>query len=276
MDVCRLCGQKNSVNDLCNINDAELMIEIKLEKVFKIRLAPEKLLPNSVCFDCIIKIENSLGFLDLLEQTQAILMENLKTQLNDCDNSLMFSKDIKIEEVFTTEVSMMPSSSKQPTPAERKAVKRKAPVAPVKTSLKKSPVKRSVSSPVIRVEDIFKKELSEGITNPETLNVNDDQKNSDGTLNGSGQLRMLDLGWSHFTWKCNECHNLLDSSQSLEIHFKAVHPNKKLSFSCGDCPSTFKSFFTFQNHVIEFHQPYMKFFCDIWYTGFLSLHLADK
>lgn len=260
MDICRLCGQKNSENDLCNINDAELMIEIKLEKVFKIRLANEKLLPNSVCFDCIIKLENSLGFLDLLEQTQAILMSNLKTQLRQCDSPLL-EKDIKMEEIFATEMEdLIPTSSRVPTFAEKKIIKKKAPIKKVQ---KKSEQKRSSSNLVIRVEDIFKKELTQNVyeTKPDTLDVSDDSKISDGTLSESGQLRMLEMGC--YTWKCNECYNVLESSQSLENHFKAVHVDKKITYSCCDCPSSFKSFFTFQNHMIDSHRPHMKFFCDI-------------
>ena len=144
--------------------------------------------------------------------------------------------------------------------------------APVKRIRTKRPVYLGITSqpnnhnPVLKVEDIFSNELAGVFEGPtDMLDIHDIDKNQDGSLTEAAELGLL--GWDHYEWKCVICSNedekvLLSSSQSLEQHFKTDHKNTKISYQCMDCRLSFKSYFSFQNHVIE-HQPHLKFSCDI-------------
>jgi hypothetical protein len=122
------------------------------------------------------------------------------------------------------------------------------------------------NNPVLRVEDIFENELSGEFEGPtDMLDVHEEDKNPDGSLTENGGLGLL--GWDHYEWKCVICSNenekvLLSSSQMLEQHFKTDHKDSKLSYPCMDCKLSFRSYFSFQNHVID-HQPHLKFSCDV-------------
>jgi hypothetical protein len=140
------------------------------------------------------------------------------------------------------------------------------------------------NNPILKVEDIFPNELAGIFEGPsDMLDVHDNDKNPDGTLTETAELGLL--GWDHYEWKCIVCSNevekvLLDSCQSLEQHFKTDHKDVKMTYPCMDCKLSFRSYFSFQNHVIE-HQPHLKFSCDVcsiyrWNLIDLYKHRQEK
>ena len=119
-------------------------------------------------------------------------------------------------------------------------------------------------NPIIKMEDIFEKELN-GIYEipPDILQIPEEEKNTDGTLNTLGLQRVSTLTWSNYSWKCNECNRIFKDISNLEQHFKDDPHNKKFTYSCQDCSLTFRSYFSCQNHIVEVHKTYLKFCCDI-------------
>ena len=114
------------------------------------------------------------------------------------------------------------------------------------------------------MEDIFEKELN-GIYEipPDILQIPEEEKNPDGTLNALGLQRVSTLTWSNYSWKCTECNRTFKDISNLEQHFKDHPHNKKFTYSCQDCSLTFRSYFSCQNHIVEVHKTYLKFCCDI-------------
>ena len=256
MDLCRLCGAKNPFEALCSLSDVELQIEIKLQKVFNVKLNNNKLLPQNICFNCISSLESSLAFLDMVDETQITLIKNLNDQLMHCNSSFMLESDIKIEEVLTTSIEEPCSSYQHEERPLREPKKR------IRT---RNPLPTKTHNPVMRMEDIFKKELSEGIFEavPEILDVEEHEQNSDGALNDAGVFKMTQLGWYNYNWRCVECQDILTTRTLLEEHFKIEHKHSRMTYACMDCKASFKGYLAFNNHVTESHRPYMKFFCDI-------------
>lgn len=233
------------------------MIEMKLQKVFNFNLSNNKLLPQNICYQCIGSLESSVAFFDMLEETQTALISNLNDQLKHCDTSLLLdtAHDIKIEELLATTMEEPSCSSLQ--------------ISDVVTNIKKkrirNPLPTKTHNPVMRMEDIFAKELNEGVfvTVPDILDVDASEQNPDGTLNETGVFKVSQLGFFNYQWKCTQCHEVLVTRTLLEDHWKAHHKSVRMSYGCLDCKATFKGYLAFINHVTETHRSYMKFFCDI-------------
>lgn len=268
MEQCRFCGVQKYMESMFSLFDSELMIEAKLEKVFSsFQLYKDKLLPNSVCSDCYTKLENAADFLTLIEETQESLMDSVNQQLIRCDNSLMFAEDIKME-ILQASVAVDQSATTSflfvdDKPPNKKAKHRKTPTSSKEVTSSYNRWKGA--NPVYKVEEIFVQELECGVfeTEPETLAMSDSEKNPDGTLSEEGKYKVLQSAWISYNWKCVECNLFVESSKELEDHFKRDHKNLKVTYPCMDCKQSFKSYFSFQNHVIDVHKPHLKFCCDV-------------
>ncbi|CRK92997.1 CLUMA_CG006532, isoform A [Clunio marinus] len=260
MDKCRLCGEEKYLENLCNFRDPEWMIEIKLETVFNIKLTNEKLMPQCCCFECISKLDCSLEFFKRIKETQQSLLENLNNQLLQCENSFEVKEEIKIE-VIDTELVAPPLLYPELEVYSSNHLKIKKRRKKLQSSSENYTNDRCKGT---RVEDIFKNEIN-GIyeSQPETLDLLESEKNDDGTITESGLLRIPLLGWSAYIWRCVVCKVSIDSSKSLEAHFKIEHTKTKPIYPCMDCKLSFKSYFSFQNHVIDNHKPNLKFSCDV-------------
>lgn len=275
MDLCRLCGCKSSFDALCSLRDPELLIEMKLEKTFNMRLNNDKLLPQNICFQCISSLESSMAFLEMAEETQATLERNLNDQLQHCEPSIILENEIKVEEILTTSFEEVPCSSYQVLAS---------PPRPRKRSRVRSAIPTKTHNPVMKMEDIFVKELTEGtfVSSPEMLEgLTEDEQNADGTINETGMYKLSHLGWFNYSWKCVQCHSVMETRTDLENHFKKEHKQHRISYACSDCKATFKGYLAFINHVTESHRPYMKFFCDLccdfrWNLLDLYRHREDR
>lgn len=244
MEKCRLCGTDTFVKSLRNLNDEKLMIESKLEESFNIKLVTAIGLSNRICLDCVQKTKDSFAFFKLINETQITLSNAL--------NQLLSHKDIPV--ITDTVQGELPKTSEQLRRSNnREQLKRTT------ANRATSANRRKKVNPVITVEDIFVNELR-GVyeVQPEQLNIADGAKNSDGTVIDDSEFQ----GWSTYDWKCVECQLRVNSSQDLIEHFRTEHEAAKLKFPCMDCKLVFKSYFSFQNHVLE-HQPTLRFCCDI-------------
>lgn len=233
------------------------MIEMKLQKVFNFKLNSNKLLPQNICYQCIGSLESSVAFLEMVEETQSTLINNLNDQLRHCDASILLdsTQDIKVEELLATSMEE-PSCSSMPIEDMVSTVKKKR---------IRNPLPTKTHNPVMRMEDIFAKELNEGVfeTVAEILEVDATEQNPDGTLNEAGIFKISQLGMFNYQWKCTQCHDALPTRTMLEDHWKVHHKSLRMSYGCLDCKATFKGYLAFINHVTESHRSYMKFFCDI-------------
>lgn len=260
MDQCRLCGLQKYLETFCNLHDSELSIEAKIERCFGIKLIADKLMPQLICFECLAKLEDALAFLDVINETQANLIDALNQQLINCETTIEINdEDIKMEQQeIITECYQPPQTDGDETPKNRKKLKD---VISTQGTVHSS--RWRGLNPVIRVEDIFARELK-GLfeVETETLNLDDSDKNIDGTLTELGLQKTSEIGWSSYLWKCTECNLIVDTSKSLEQHFKAKHKKIKCVYPCMDCTLIFKSYFSFQNHVIDMHKAHLKFCCD--------------
>jgi hypothetical protein len=247
-EVCRLCGTENHFETLCDIKDPELKIEAKLMKVFNVNLSDEKLLPQSVCNQCLIKLNNAIAFVDDIKETQEKLSKDL-------------SKKIVLFDQPST--SRFASSFDFAAPKQIEKVKKKT-----ENKIKQIP-RGLIPQPrdLILVEDIFDVEMTKGTfqSPPDTLEIelDDDEKNLDGSPNEAGKERLKSFGWSSYKWKCSECEMILDSLNYFEEHFKTAHKKCKTSYSCIDCDFEAKKYFPLHNHIIEHEKrKHLKFFCE--------------
>ena len=94
-DLCRLCSNQKSIGLMNNINDVDVLLEYKLNKCFKLKLADDKLLPQNVCNECLEMLDKCSKFHDSIQETQQKLEEKLQ-QLNV--SNTVFLEDIKIEQ----------------------------------------------------------------------------------------------------------------------------------------------------------------------------------
>lgn len=281
-DHCRLCGANQEAVTMGSLDDDDLMIKIKLEKVFKYKLNDDKMLSQFVCIECISKLENSLAFLEAIEETDKNLIQKMNEQVDYYDASFLFQDDIKMEEVHTETKAIKISSS----PQKLKPTRKRAKISSVSEEEKPSNVENrwNGGNPVLRVEDIFEKELTQGIytSKPDQLDLADDEKNSDGTLNEAGKLKMSQRNRTDYVWKCGDCNIILPSSADIKEHYKILHKRKKVSYACNECQKPpFKCSISFQNHVIENHRPVVKFLCDFcgefrWNLVDLFRHRSEK
>lgn len=258
MDQCRLCGLDFLIENMCNLQDPDLMIELKLLEAFSIKLESSLGLPNQICFECLQKTEESVNFRNLIYETQIkLLAENIPEE----KFKFVFEAPEPNEPTRQTKPKTRTKQKKRPVlqsaskPAQRKQLKRV-----IAAQIAKSNRWRN-GNPVITVDDIFVHEL-QGVyeVEPEELKVPDGEKNPDGTLIDDSEWS--EHGWSNYEWRCVECDARVDSSRDLVEHFSSEHREIKVTFPCMDCKLSFKSYFSFQNHVLD-HRPLLRFCCDI-------------
>lgn len=250
MNECRLCGVE-SHETYYNLSDPELLLEVKLEKVFSVKLSKAKFLSQKVCFDCIKNLQSCETFLQTIQETQ----ESFASK--QYDESAPLQENIKVEVI---EILLDKDFQSELISDAHEANERSTKILNLESG--------SSGSNRLKVEDIFVNELQHGVFeySPETLSLSSSEKNPNGTINEAGERTLAKLGmfgWSRYAWKCPECTLYVDSRRSLEEHFKTDHGHGKVSYACMDCHLCFKSYFSFQNHVIDTHKPHLKFSCDV-------------
>lgn len=291
MEICRFCGVENYKDCLFNIKNNDYMIEDKLDKIFKLKLSEFKLLPQMICLSCLTNLENANDFYNTIVKTQELLIEDLNHQLSQYEESEIVVDLQSIENVENeVQLETLMENSQiieealdpeiEPTTTieiikEKKRVKRE------KKSPKPKIIHRLTHEPSsLKMEDIFVNEINGDYSEmPDTLELDNDQKHDDGTLTDNAFKRIAEFGWNCYEWRCYLCSTnntkiIFDTRLSMEDHFKNSHEDVKKFYSCNDCKYAFKSYFSFQNHVIE-HRPLLKFSCDVcskFYWNILDLH----
>lgn len=299
---CRLCccRTEHYLDALYDLKDPDLMIEFKLEKVFKLKLQEndEKLMSQIVCLHCVNSLNSAESFYEKVVETQ----ELMDTQLELIEDTVL-TEDLKTGEI---KLEML-LESESPTILEESIVEHEhaassevevlTKIEPIslgrKTDMKKKnregvfnrkrtrEGRLSNENTLLRMEDIFCNEY-DGIysTMPDSLELERHQKCADGSLTKDAAESVHESSWNVYEWKCIHCSNnreklIFDSRFELEDHFKLMHRDIKVSYPCADCTSlSFKSYFSFQNHTIE-HRPILKFCCDICskiYWNIMDLH----
>lgn len=81
-DLCRLCAENKSADDLLNISDeywTKQKLDVKISRFFQIKISPDDRLPKSVCSKCCEKVIITADFNDKVQQAQ----QTLKTVFSD-------------------------------------------------------------------------------------------------------------------------------------------------------------------------------------------------
>lgn len=280
MDNCRLCGSEQFIEALYSLQNEDLQIEYKLEKCFNLKLSEIKLLSQMICVQCISNLENAHDFYEIIVSTQKNLLDSLDQQIIHLEDAVivedMDDTEIKLEMLMEVEETIEQELDEPSTSIKVKEKRRSN--TKVKERIKSIRIHNENTS--LKMEDIFVNEFS-GVYSemPDTLELEKHEKNDDGTLTKNAIQKVKNLGWNKYEWKCylcstNDTRIIFKSRSNMEDHFRASHPDVKKSYSCGDCKLAFKSYYSFQNHVID-HRPLLKFSCDTcskFYWNLIDLH----
>lgn len=90
--------------------------------------------------------------------------------------------------------------------------------------------------------------------------LNDDDKNEDGTLSQNAVEKLKIESWNDYPWKCIDCDILMVDIHDLRQHHISNHQSRS-KYCCVDCPKIFNKYATFLNHVRCRHRSHLKF----WY-----------
>lgn len=88
--------------------------------------------------------------------------------------------------------------------------------------------------------------------------LNDDDKNEDGSISQSGVEKLKIESWNDYPWKCVDCGNQMVDIHDLRQHHISSHQSTS-KYCCVDCPKVFNKYATFLNHVRCRHRSHLKF-----------------
>lgn len=72
-DICRLCASLKILDQLTSIAEPNLRIVEKLARCCSIELSSDELMPQSICQECVVKLDSSWIFAEKVCQAQDIL-----------------------------------------------------------------------------------------------------------------------------------------------------------------------------------------------------------
>lgn len=282
MNLCRLCGIEQYLDALCDLKDPELAIELKLEKVFKVKLGEDvKLASLYVCLHCYNSLENALDFFDTIIATQSNLQSGVDEAQGMEDEGVMKDEttqpgDIKLEMLIDdagSPTTLIESIVEDPGTSVEIVTQIDVNNRRLRNSrakLKKSKeikISADHNSSSLRMEDIFSNEfMGNYSTQPDSLELETHETCPDGSLTDIVARSFADGSWPGYEWRCSLCSNdmeklIFSSKLELDDHHKLQHRDTRISYSCNDCTMSFKSYHCFHNHIIE-HRPVIKFSCD--------------
>lgn len=88
--------------------------------------------------------------------------------------------------------------------------------------------------------------------------LNDDDKNEDGTISQSVMEKLKIESWNDYPWKCIDCNTYMVDIHDLRQHHITKHQSTS-KYCCVDCPKVFNKYATFLNHVRGRHRSHLKF-----------------
>ncbi|KAG4066817.1 hypothetical protein HA402_012884 [Bradysia odoriphaga] len=94
------------------------------------------------------------------------------------------------------------------------------------------------------------------------VELNDDDKNDDGSISQRAVEKLKIESWNDYPWKCMDCDLLMADIRDLRQHHITNHQSTS-KYSCVDCPKVFNKYATFLAHVRNRHRSHLKFCCDI-------------
>jgi hypothetical protein len=174
------------------------------------------------------------------------------------------TRRIKEEVQIKEDLDEIPEITFNPEPKKKRPRKKDTPNIP--------PQEKTFYS----MDDIFRKELKEGIFDKpiEILNIEENEKNLDGTINEQGVLKCANFRWSDYTWTCTNCDfKTQEGVSKLESHYRTIHQSSPI-YKCIDCPKSCRKYSSCLNHIFD-HRPILKFCCDVcsnYFTNILELY----
>lgn len=90
--------------------------------------------------------------------------------------------------------------------------------------------------------------------------LNDDDKNDDGSIAQSAVEKLKIESWNDYPWKCIDCDISMVDIHDLRQHHISNHQSTS-KYCCADCPKVFNKYATFLSHVRGRHRSHLKF----WY-----------
>ncbi|CRK94965.1 CLUMA_CG008453, isoform A [Clunio marinus] len=294
MSVCRLCGGLKSYDELQDIYDSESDIIIKLENTLKVELEFNKMLPNSVCWECVNNLERCIQFAELISSVQIKLKLDLQEQLQmivSNDELLNYSHDIEFKsleikiEKLDPDIFEQLHGGRQSTKTKKSVVSSDNSNNTQKIKTKKNPKKKQESckekplknSEKYQMHIVFKNEL-EGrfVVQPQDMDIGGYQPNEDGVLPDAMLEKLKGITWKNYEWKCEECEENFENVVDVEKH-GLKHHKMRVVRDC--CLKTYKNYPKYVFHIIEKHQPELKYCCLIcseYRTSFLHLYQHMK
>lgn len=226
--ICRLCGDiKSSQNIKSTIMDMDIRSNLE---ALSINLEKVEYLPNSVCLECTNMLELFSKFTQKILEVQDRLKNEQHEQLVELSTEEFEHFELKIERLDSVKV-------------RRKSIK---------------PVERNRGIKMRRevlkytMQDLFHNELTKGQFTSETEHCLNQIKPED----------LKNIGWFNYEWKCNGCLKIFSNVLDLEKHsMKCIR--KRCINNCVLCHKEFPSYSTFLNHIVERHQPLLKYSCII-------------
>ncbi|CRK88068.1 CLUMA_CG001853, isoform A [Clunio marinus] len=306
-DVCRLCGDLKPVSDLEDIYNSESNVVMKLENTFKISLEYEKLLPNSVCSECVNNLEKSSLFAELVSSVQSKLKLDLENQLQ-----IVICKDetpsyprhevilkevvIKLERIDPYLETMFINPPQVRNTAKVRECSKKNKIAKksqrnlINPPQASKPAIVGESSKELRIakknlrfsekfpmSNLFEKELKGSFaTQPEDMKIDKYVKSEDGSLPNEMLENLKEISWKKYEWKCKECQESFENVIDLDFHNREKHM-KRAVIDC--CSRIFLTYPKYLKHVVDRHHSELKYCCLIcseYRTSFLHLHRHNE
>ncbi|CRK94968.1 CLUMA_CG008456, isoform A [Clunio marinus] len=294
MSVCRLCGDFKCFEELQDIYDSESDIILKLRNTLKVELEYNKMLPNSVCLECVNNLENCNKFLELISAVQTRFEIELQQQLqmfecnyevpNDSHEVELKNIEIKLEKLNPNKIKHSTAnrrSTKQKNPQSTKENVSKKPNESKSESIASKPKQRrrirvkkyTHIAENYQMANLFENEL-EGrfVVQPQDMDIGNHQKTEDGILPDEMLEKLKEISWKNYKWKCEECQEYFENVMDLEMHSLKLH-KKRVVLDC--CARTFRTYAKYLFHITEKHQPDLKYCCLIcseYRTSFLHLY----
>lgn len=90
------------------------------------------------------------------------------------------------------------------------------------------------------------------------IELNDDDKNDDGSLTQRAVEKLKIESWNDYPWKCVDCDLLMSDLHDLRQHHISDHQSTS-KYGCVDCSKVFNKYATFLSHVRSRHRSHLKF-----------------
>lgn len=275
-NFCRLCAEFRSNQQLTPLDDPDRCIRTKLFRCSQINLPlnDSLLLPQSVCDECIEKLEQSWSFANAVTEAQNKLQSifaedpladikikeeivtNSPCQLLD-DHDYTDIREIETADRNYTEntVSMQCGMPKLQT-TEEPMVKLESDMREREDSV--CGTKDNMFAACRRGKELWLKVMEQF---RRTFNITDEDCDNDGTINEKAHPELSQHSWRAYNLRCSKCLDHFNYVDELQSHARNCHSTNasETEYCCFDCDKKYAFWGSLKTHIFSDHRAVLKF-----------------